>query len=420
MQYTLTSKYRNDRVIDWYRTPVDPALLRELNERSDAKGLAQAGGFLALIVASGAFAVFVQHALPWPWLIPALLLHGTFCAFMSNAVHEFVHGTVFRTPWLNAVFLNLFSFLRWFPYDYYWASHTEHHKFTLHPPVDREVVLPTHFTIADWLKTGFLDPVRLRETLLFNLRLARGRLEGDWEHYLLAQDPARFAVFRWARILLVGHFAVVAVSLSFGNWIIPVLVSLPAGYGGWLFYLCNNSQHAGLRDKVADFRLNCRTIMLKPFLGCLYWHMNYHTEHHMYAAVPCYNLRRLHDAIKHDLPHPPVGLVQTWRQILAIQRRQEAHPGYQFNAPLPAGAGQSAASLAAAPASLPGDAETAAASAPGRIWQCSVCGFIYAERLGLPQEGIAPGTAWDDIPDDWTCPDCGTSKADFQMVEVTR
>ncbi len=51
-------------------------------------------------------------------------------------------------------------------------------------------------------------------------------------------------------------------------------------------------------------------------------------------------------------------------------------------------------------------------------YQCVVCGFIYDEALGLPDEGIAPGTRWSDIPDSWACPDCGIAKADFEMVET--
>ncbi|WP_437114897.1 rubredoxin [Streptomyces longispororuber] len=50
-----------------------------------------------------------------------------------------------------------------------------------------------------------------------------------------------------------------------------------------------------------------------------------------------------------------------------------------------------------------------------RSWMCLVCGWVYHEALGWPEEGIAPGTPWDAIPDDWVCPDCGTSKADFTM-----
>lgn len=53
-----------------------------------------------------------------------------------------------------------------------------------------------------------------------------------------------------------------------------------------------------------------------------------------------------------------------------------------------------------------------------RQWQCVVCGFIYEEAIGLPEEGIAPGTSWDDIPEDWLCPDCGASKAEFEMIEL--
>jgi len=51
-------------------------------------------------------------------------------------------------------------------------------------------------------------------------------------------------------------------------------------------------------------------------------------------------------------------------------------------------------------------------------WMCVVCGFIYDEAEGLPDEGIAPGTRWADVPDTWTCPDCGATKEDFEMIEI--
>jgi rubredoxin len=49
---------------------------------------------------------------------------------------------------------------------------------------------------------------------------------------------------------------------------------------------------------------------------------------------------------------------------------------------------------------------------------CVVCGFVYREAAGLPEEGFAPGTRWADIPDNWVCPECGAAKEDFEMVEV--
>lgn len=57
-------------------------------------------------------------------------------------------------------------------------------------------------------------------------------------------------------------------------------------------------------------------------------------------------------------------------------------------------------------------------AANNRKWMCVVCGFIYDEAEGLPEEGIAAGTAWQDVPDTWTCPDCGATKDDFEMIEI--
>lgn len=51
-----------------------------------------------------------------------------------------------------------------------------------------------------------------------------------------------------------------------------------------------------------------------------------------------------------------------------------------------------------------------------RVWMCGPCGWVYDEAMGLPEERIAPGTRFEDIPDDWECPDCGVTKADFYLL----
>lgn len=63
--------------------------------------------------------------------------------------------------------------------------------------------------------------------------------------------------------------------------------------------------------------------------------MNYHIEHHMYTAVPCYKLGRLHRLIKHEMPHSIRGLRETWKHIAEILERQEHDPDYQYVAELP-------------------------------------------------------------------------------------
>ncbi len=53
-----------------------------------------------------------------------------------------------------------------------------------------------------------------------------------------------------------------------------------------------------------------------------------------------------------------------------------------------------------------------------RTWMCLICGWVYDEEAGLPDEGIAPGTRWEDVPPNWVCPECGARKEDFELMEI--
>lgn len=53
-----------------------------------------------------------------------------------------------------------------------------------------------------------------------------------------------------------------------------------------------------------------------------------------------------------------------------------------------------------------------------KTYICIVCGFVYDEAAGRPEDGIAPGTLWADVPASWECPECGVAKADFEPVEI--
>lgn len=67
-------------------------------------------------------------------------------------------------------------------------------------------------------------------------------------------------------------------------------------------------------------------------------------------------------------------------------------------------------------------ADVPVADAPALVddfkqWVCVICGWIYDEAAGLPEENIAPGTRWADVPADWRCPLCDVGKEDFALVE---
>ncbi len=330
------SSERSARTIGWYRTSVDRETMRALNQRSDFKGLLQAGAHMALIALTGMLAWRVQDQ--WYLLLPTLLAYGTFYIFLLNATHELCHNTVFKTRLLNDFFLRLFCFLGWRSHIMFWTSHAEHHKYTLHPPDDLEVVLPAKMGLKHLLQLGFVDPWTMYATIKTHIEHSLGIITGEWPNHLFPPEEVqkRRRLFWWARFLLVGHAAIIGFSGYYGLWLLPVLTTCGVFYGGWLRFLCNNTQHAGLQDDVADFRLCTRTVILNPFFRFLYWHMNFHIEHHMYAAVPCYNLGKLHEHIKGESPVPPRGLYAAWKGIIAIMKAQRTDPSYQYVPELPA------------------------------------------------------------------------------------
>jgi rubredoxin len=75
----------------------------------------------------------------------------------------------------------------------------------------------------------------------------------------------------------------------------------------------------------------------------------------------------------------------------------------------PAATTAATAATAAAPVSVEADAF--------RQWVCVICGWVYDEEAGAPDDGLAPGTRWADVPDDWRCPLCDVGKPDFALVE---
>lgn len=55
---------------------------------------------------------------------------------------------------------------------------------------------------------------------------------------------------------------------------------------------------------------------------------------------------------------------------------------------------------------------------PYKKYLCLLCGYVYDEEHGSFDEGIQPGTRWEDLPEGWACPECGAMKTDFEMIEV--
>jgi fatty acid desaturase len=334
----FTAAARKPLAIHWYRTPLPTGALKRLHARSDWLGALQALGYLACLAVPAALAVRGGMRGEWVWAIGGAFAYGLVASFLINAVHELGHNTVFRTPALNVWFCRLFAFLGWINHELFEVSHVRHHRYTLHPPDDDENPLPIKFSVRDFVRGFLFNYGNLVFSVRKMVRLARGRFEGTWELTLYPADQPELArpAIRWARTVLTGHLMVLALSIAMGWWIVPIVVSAGSFFANGLFLLCNNTQHIALPSHNSDFRLCCRTFTLNPIVRFIYWHMNYHTEHHMYAAVPCYRLGELHRLIRQDLPPTPHGIGAVWKEIASIKRREAAEPGWVYSPPLPA------------------------------------------------------------------------------------
>ncbi len=340
------SEIRKELRIKWYRCPIDPTVLRELSKPSDLQGFQMALGHLGLWLLTGALSFYFAVEQLWLGFLLTIFLHGTVGTFFSAPHHELCHGTVFKTKRFNEIFLRIFSTLGLQNFHIYKMSHSYHHRFTLHRIADKEVVLPKTpslrflylLQLFTFNITGGFESRGLFPTMRGLFRVAADRMEqpyNEWGTELYAEFPEeRLKAVHWARYLIAVHLSFAVFAVLIGYPILILIVSLHPFIGNWLRYFVGAPMHCGLRSDVSDFRKCVRTITLDPISEFLYWHMNWHLEHHMFAAVPCYNLKKLYEAVAEDMPKPRT-LISSWQEMLEVVKQQEADPAYEFDTPVP-------------------------------------------------------------------------------------
>jgi fatty acid desaturase len=113
-------------------------------------------------------------------------------------------------------------------------------------------------------------------------------------------------------------------------WILIYTVNFGYFFATFLVHGCEIQQHSGLSHNVPDWRLNAYTVKFGPVMRFLYWNMNYHVEHHMYAAVPFYNLPKLSEALAADLAKPLKGYFGGLAHVIRLKKRQKSDPDYRY------------------------------------------------------------------------------------------
>jgi Na+-transporting NADH:ubiquinone oxidoreductase subunit F len=307
---------------DWYRAPIDPERLKVLMIRRNGRPAFDAALWVLLIVGFGALAFLSLGS--W-WAILAFAAFGTLWGGSADSRwHENGHGTVFRVRWANDVVYNVASFMMLREPTLWRWQHVRHHSNTQIVGLDPEVSIkrpPSMLVVA----ANYLNLVNGPKMVGKIVGHAFGRYE-EYTRIIVPADQLRRVGWE-ARVFLLILVGALVAAIEAGT-IVPLLfVGLPSFYGAWFMWFCAVTQHAGLREDVLDHRMSTRTVYINPVLRFLYLNMNYHVEHHMFPAVPYYNLPALHDEIKVYLPPPKTSMLDAYREILGalwIQRRDPA------------------------------------------------------------------------------------------------
>jgi fatty acid desaturase len=339
--------------IRWYRCPMQKGALGELMKRSDAKGLWQCGGHFSIFLATALCVHRCCTAGAYMALPFAMFAHGTVGSTLVYGCHELGHGTMFQTKALNTFFLYLYSVLFWWdPIDYA-ASHTYHHRYSQYPEADRENLFPLEPTLDKWVmlrlftvnldsgpgrvfgKGGMFSTIKLTcKAALGGVASEEGAESYEWLQKVHEDQPEEWTrSMHFSQGIVAFHLAVLCYSLATAQPILIFIVSLHSFFCSWYSYFVGSCQHCGLKSSTPDFRKNTRSITLDPFSEFLFFHMNWHIEHHMFAAVPCYNLKKCHEATQDYMPEPR-SLVGAWTEMREIWHRQQLDPTYEFDTPV--------------------------------------------------------------------------------------
>jgi fatty acid desaturase len=327
--------------ISWYRTPVSKDQLKELTARNDLKALTHAFGHLILYLATTTLTLYFFLQQMWVWMVIAGYIHATCHAFLGYgaAVHELSHGTAFKTKWLNEFFLRFYAFITWNSIHHFKESHTRHHMVTGFEDLDYEIQRkPMPFTKLQILSWLTFDWPHFKKMIWTTVQHAIGNTDPDyfWWKPLIPKDTEstkeqakRKKMISWARFVVIGHVVLIGVFAYLGLWPLIFTVSFGSFFATFLVKGCTIQQHSGLPSNVPDWRIIARTADFHPIIRFLYWNVNYHVEHHMYAAVPYYNLPKLRKTLEWDLPEPTRGFLRGLLDLVAIKKKQNADPSYR-------------------------------------------------------------------------------------------
>ncbi len=289
--------------------------LKALSTPSNAAGLRHLLGHSLVILAASAL-IWVSRGSVW--LLPAaMLLQGIALTCLFAPLHETIHRTAFRTKWLNDALAWIAGALLLLPPTYFRYFHFAHHRHTQDPERDPEITSPRPQTWGAYLLHVSGIPYWIGGARIL-LAHARGRVA---EPYIpKGKYPEIVAE---ARVLLTVYAAIAALSALAASpaalyyWVLPMLLGQP------FLRLYLLAEHGGC-PLVPDMLANTRTTLTSPLIRFLAWNMPFHTEHHVYPALPFHRLPEAHSLLRERLGVVAPGYLAFHREYIAGLRRTQA------------------------------------------------------------------------------------------------
>jgi fatty acid desaturase len=284
--------------------------LARLKRLADGPGLVHLAGHVALLALTG-FAVVQSSGVLW---LAASIAHGIVLIFLFTALHESIHETAFRSPWLNRAVATVAGFLLLLPPRYFRYFHFAHHRHTQDPDHDPELESPRPASQLEyaWHLTGIPYWKSAVAALCNN---ALGRRIGAY-----VPPSAAPKIISEARAYLLAYGLAALTGFAFKlDWIVTLWI-IPAVLGQPFLRAYLLAEHAAC-PLIADMLANTRTTFCNGFIRFLAWNMPHHTAHHALPTVPFHRLPRLTELLEDRLKCTARGYRDAHRQIRRAWRQ---------------------------------------------------------------------------------------------------
>ena len=321
----------------WYRANIDKKEFKKLCKKSDLQGFKHMIIYFSSLFLFG-YLAYVTWGTWWSLLF--FIIYGNIWGCSDAIWHETGHRTAFKSKFWNDFFYYIASFMDNFEPIRWRYSHYHHHTYTqFNDPVDFEIHVkkPTDLIVFFSHYIPFSGFIFFKNSLQWETIKHAFGVTTDVMKVCIPENE------RWkCRLSAWSHLSIwiisIASSVYFQSWLPVLYILLPNFYGKTLVMLMGLTQHAGLREDKRDHRYTTRTVYLNPVLSFLYWHMEYHVEHHMFPQVPSHNLPKLHAMIKDQLPPARKGLIGAYKEIVPALIKQAKNPDYQIPLSVPSNA----------------------------------------------------------------------------------